>query len=324
VLLLRAAANGRRALAAGITTVRDLGGRGGVTFVLRDAIRRGLTMGPRIVAAGSPITITGGHCYFLGLEADGEAAVRAAARRMLRDGASCLKIMATGGRMTPRSNVRLAQYTSQEIAAGVNEARRAGVSIAAHAIGTLGIRNAVEAGVDTVEHCSWLGEGVRLAYDEAVAVRMAECGISASPTLTPIKRSAETADPATLSPAMREHIALRPEWLGYLQRMRVLGVPFMAGTDAGVGGVPFDSLPSELELLVEEVGLSPVEAIHAATGHAATVLRLAEEIGTVAIGRRADLVAAEGDPTTDIRDLRRVHAVLQAGRLVARDRWLLE
>ena len=158
-LLLRTAAGARQALGGGITTVRDLGGRGGVTFRVRDAINAGLLDGPRILAAGSPITITGGHCHFLGLEADGEAAVRTAARRMVKSGANCLKIMATGGRMTPISNVGVAQYSVAEIKAAVDEAHRSRITIAAHAIGTAGIRNAVEAGVNTIEHCSWLGSG---------------------------------------------------------------------------------------------------------------------------------------------------------------------
>src|SRR6266567_3298334 len=110
-LLLRGVAGARQALGAGITTLRDLGGRGGVTFRLRDAIASGLIAGPRILAAGSPITITGGHCHFLGLEADGEAAVRVAARRQLKAGANCLKIMATGGRMTPGTHIGMAQFS---------------------------------------------------------------------------------------------------------------------------------------------------------------------------------------------------------------------
>src|SRR6266568_9466654 len=132
-LLLRGVAAARQALGAGITTVRDLGGRGGVTFRLRDGITAGLIAGPRILAAGSPITITGGHCHFLGLEADDEAGVRAAARLQLKSGANCLKIMSTGGRMTPGTNPRMAQYSVAQLRAAVDEAQRANVPLAAHA-----------------------------------------------------------------------------------------------------------------------------------------------------------------------------------------------
>src|SRR6202165_3712258 len=154
-LLLRGVASARQALAAGITTVRDLGGRGGVTFKLRDAIAAELIAGPRGLAGGAAITLTGGHCHFLGLEADDEAEVRAAARRQLKSGANCLKIMATGGRMTPGTNVGVAQYSVAEIRAAVEEARRGNVTMAAHAIGTAGIRTATAAGVNTIAARFW-------------------------------------------------------------------------------------------------------------------------------------------------------------------------
>ena len=236
-LLLRGAASARQALGSGVTTVRDLGGRGGVTFRLRDAIDRRLLAGPRILAAGSPITITGGHCNFLGLEADSEAEVRAAARLQLKSGANCLKIMATGGRMTPGTNVGMAQYSVAEIRAAVDEARRGNVTMAAHAIGTAGIRNATAAGVNTIEHCSWLGQTPSVDFDESVAVQMAEQGTAAVPTMTPVRRAVAAAGDA-LSEGLREHNALRSELMRCLRRMAALGVPIIAGTDAGVAWTP--------------------------------------------------------------------------------------
>lgn len=314
-LLLRTAAGARQALGGGITTVRDLGGRGGVTFRVRDAINAGLLEGPRILAAGSPITITGGHCHFLGLEADGEAAVRTAARRMVKSGANCLKIMATGGRMTPISNVGVAQYSVAEIKAAVDEAHRSRITIAAHAIGTAGIRNAVEAGVNTIEHCSWLGPEGTVEFDERTAASMAEKGIAASPTLLPVKLAGLTTSNA-VSAGVRQHLAVREEILSCLRRMVTLGVPFVGATDAGVAWTPFDSLPGELELLVSEVGLTPLQAITAATGTAARILGLSATLGTLTAGRTADLVAVEGDPSVRIEDLRAVHTVIKGGKLV--------
>lgn len=303
-LLLRGVAAAREALGAGITTVRDLGGRGGVTFRLRDAIARGLIAGPRILAAGSPITITGGHCHFLGLEADGEQGVRLAARRQLKAGANCLKIMATGGRMTPGTNITVPQYGVAELRAAVEEAQRARVSLAAHALGTAGIRNATQAMVTTIEHCNWLGAQGQVEFDERVAAQMAEQGTAVVPTLVPLRRSAA---------------ALRAQVIECVRRMRALGVPIVAGTDAGVVLTPFDSLPGELEILVDEVGLAPVQAIAAATGEPARVLGLADTVGTLVPGRMADLVAVDGDPSTRIIDVRAVRYVIQAGRTVARD-----
>src|ERR671933_964043 len=308
-LLLRGVAAARQALRAGITTVRDLGGRGGVTFRLRDAVASGLVPGPRILAAGSPITTTRGHRYFLGLEADGQAAVRAAARRELDSGANCLKIMATGGRMTPGTDIGRAQYTADEIRVAVDEADRARVTLAAHALGTAGIRNATEAGVNTIEHCNWLTPDGRVELDEAVAVRMAERGTAVVPTLVPLARSAA---------------ALREQVVSSVRRIRELGVRVVAGTDAGVSLTPFDSLPRELEILVSEVGLSPLEAIQAATGDAAQALGIADTVGSLQPGRAADLIAVDGDPSVRIADLRAVRRVIKGGRTVVRDGAFLE
>jgi imidazolonepropionase-like amidohydrolase len=300
-LLMRGVAAAREALGGGITTVRDLGGRGGVTFRLRDAIAAELIAGPRILAAGSPITITGGHCHFLGLEADDEAGVRLAARRQLKSGANCLKIMATGGRMTPGTNPGMAQYSVAELRAAVDEAQRAHVTLAAHALGTPGIRNATLAGVNTIEHCNWLGPDGTVEFDESVAAQMAEQGTGVVPTLVPLNRSAPT---------------LREQVLDCMRRMVTLGVPIVAGTDAGVSLVPFDSLAGELEIYVADLGLTPIQAIQAATGTAARVLGLGGTLGTLEPGRAADLVAVEGDPSVRISDVRSVRTVIKGGRTV--------
>lgn len=297
-ILLRAVAAARQALRAGITTVRDLGGRGGVIFRLRDAIASGILAGPRILAAGSPITISGGHCHFLGCEADGEAAVRMAARLQLKAGANCLKIMSTGGRMTPGTNIGVAQYSVAEIHAAVEEARRVGVTIAAHSLGTAGLRNAVEAGVDTIEHFNWLARDGGVEFDAAVATQMARQGTAAVLTLVPLSRTA---------PALREAI------VDCMRQAIALGVPVIAGTDAGVSLTPFDCLPRELEILVSDIGFTPVQAIAAATGEAARVLGLGSVVGTLRPGQLADLVAVDGDPSENISAVRNVRVVLQAG-----------
>jgi imidazolonepropionase-like amidohydrolase len=307
-LLLRGVAAARRALRVGITTVRDLGGRGGVTFRLRDAIDSGLIAGPHIRAAGSPITITGGHCHFLGLEADGEAGVRVAARRQLKAGANCLKIMSTGGHMTPGTNRHRAQYSVQEIAAAVDEAARAHVTVAAHGLGTDGIRNAVQAGVNTIEHCQWLGTDLSVSFDEAVAYAMAE---------------RRTAFVPTLGPHQPRPTELREQILGAMRQARAMGVPIAAGTDAGVSNRAFDSLPLELETLVSDLGLSPLEAIHAATGEAARAIGVADKVGTLQAGRAADMLVVDGDPSVRIGDLQSVRMVIKGGCTVVENGVLL-
>jgi imidazolonepropionase-like amidohydrolase len=315
-LLLHAAANARTALAAGSTTVRDLGDRGGVVRILRDGIARGIATGPRIVTAGAPITITGGHCHFLGMEADSEDDVRRAARRQIRDGVDCLKIMASGGRMTPGTSPKLPQYSVGQVRAAVEEARRAGLTIAAHALSADSIRVAAEAGVDTVEHCNWLARTDGLAFDESTAVLMRENGVAFDPTLTPVQGYAST-DPARLSDVQRAAVAIRVELLSAFRRMLELGVRMVAGTDAGTRGTTLDKLPGEVALYVQQLGLTPVAAIQAATGHAAEALGIADQVGTIRPGRAADLLVVDGDPSADVGALGRARAVLQAGRLVA-------
>ena len=300
-LLLRGVGAAREALGAGVTTVRDLGGRGGVTFRLRDAIAAELIAGPRVLAAGSPITITGGHCHFLGLEADGEAGVRTAARLQLKSGANCLKIMSTGGRMTPGTNPQVAQYSVAELRAAVDEAQRAQVTIAAHALGTAGIRNATAAGVNTIEHCNWLGADGAVELDESVAAQMAKQGTAVVPTLVPLQRAAAT---------------LRAQVIDAMRHMVRLGVPVAAGTDAGVSLIRFDSLPAELEIYVSDLGLTPLAAIHAATGAAAKAIGIDGTVGALVPGRMADLVAVDGDPAAHIDALRSVRMVLKGGRVV--------
>jgi imidazolonepropionase-like amidohydrolase len=307
-LLLRGVAAARQALRVGITTVRDLGGRGGVTFRLRDAIHKGLIAGPRVLAAGSPITITGGHCHFLGLEADGEAGVRVAARSQLKAGANCLKIMSTGGHMTPGTNRTRAQYSVQEIAAAVDEAARAHVTVAAHGLGADGIRNAVQAGVNTIEHCQWLGIDRPVAFDEAVAHTMADRRTAFVPTLGP-RRGAPT--------------ELQKQILDAMRRSREIGVPIAAGTEAGVSNRPFDSLPLELEAMVSDLGLSPLETIHAATGEAARAIGIADTVGSLTPGHAADMLVVDGDPSVRISDLQSVRMVIQGGRTVVENGVLL-
>ena len=319
-LLLRAVHNAQTALRAGVTTIKDLGGRGGVALALRDAIAAGVLPGPRILAAGPPITTTGGHCYWLGGEADTADDLRKKVRELVREGVDLIKVMSSGGRMTLGSNVCAAQYTPEQLRALVEDARRLGKTVAAHGQGTAGIRNAVAAGVDIVEHCTWVSTeaGNRVEYDESVAEEMARRGIFVDPTISGGSRLVD-ADPATLRPTQRETREIRPRVLEAHRRSIELGVEIAAGTDAGVTNLPFDRLPGELRLLHEQLGLSPAEAIRAATYNGARAVKLDDDLGTLQPGRRADLLIVAGNPLDDLAALDAVRAVYKDGVLEVED-----
>jgi imidazolonepropionase-like amidohydrolase len=180
--------------------------------------------------------------------------------------------------------------------------------VAAHGLGTDGIRNAVHAGVNTIEHCQWLGIDRPVAFDESVAHAMAERRTAFVPTLGP-RRGTPTEQQEQILDAMR--------------RSRAIGVPVAAGTDAGVSNRPFDSLPLELEAMVSDLGFSPLEAIHAATGAAARAIGIADSIGSLTPGRAADILVVDGDPSVRISDLKSVSMVIQGGRTVVENGVLL-
>ena len=319
-LLVRAVHNAQVALRAGVTTVRDCGGRGGVTLALRDSIAAGLVPGPRILAAGPAITVTGGHCYFLGGEADTADDLRRLARRLAKEGADFFKVMSTGGRMTPGTNVTAAQYSAEELTALVAEARRLSRTVAAHGHGVAGIRNAVAAGVTTVEHSTWVSEedSGEVAYDPEVAARMVAQGTFFTPTLS--TRAAIDALPeAELTPSRREVRRMGPAVAEAHRAMLAAGVEPVAGTDAGVANVPLDSMAVELATFERLLGLAPLEALRTATGTAARACGRDGEIGTIEVGKRADLLVVDGDPSRDLGAVRRVRWVFRDGRLDVED-----
>ena len=180
VLMLR---NARDLLGVGVTTARNLGSRAYLDVVVREAIAAGLARGPRLVAAGPPVTVTGGHCWFMGGEADSEDDLRRIVRTHHKRGADLIKVMATGGFMTTGSAPWYAQFTAEQLAVIVAEASRIDKPVAAHAHGLEGIRRAVRAGVTTIEHCSWVTDTNDRRFDEQLAAQIAERGIVVCPTI---------------------------------------------------------------------------------------------------------------------------------------------
>ena len=318
--VLRAARNAQRLIQSGVTTVRDLSSRccseptgpGGVAFNLAQAIAQGICTGPRIVQAGSAICMTGGHGFWFGHEADGPEGVRQAVRSELKSRAQVIKFMATGGIATMTPGDRFApQLTAEEMAAGVDEARKMGARTAAHAEGAAGIKNALRAGVDSIEHGTYLD-------DEAIEMMLGR-GVYYVPTVAVRRRIAEDGARGGV-PAFILDVVQRvlERHVQSLEKARKAGVRIALGTDAGASMFPHGETARELVELVG-AGFAPMDALRAGTAHAAELLGLQDQIGTLEEGKRADLVVVDGDPLSDIRilqDVKRIEAVLVDGELV--------
>jgi imidazolonepropionase-like amidohydrolase len=306
--VIKATMRARQTIEAGVTTVRDLGGRDYAELSVRDAVRSGTIPGPRVLCAGKGICITGGHGWqLIGREADGPDEVRKAVREQLRAGADVIKIFATGGVMTPGVDPNSAQLTLDEVAAAIEEARKAGRRTAAHAQGSDGIANCLQGGITTIEH------GIFLT--EALCRRMARDGVALVPTLIAPHAIVEGGAAAGIPEfAVRKSLAVRERHSESFQMALRLGVPIAAGTDAGTPLNPHGSLVPELELMVKG-GLAPLAAIVSATATAARVLGLEAETGRIAPGLAADLLAVAGNPAERIQALDDVRLVLAAGRI---------
>lgn len=312
----------RRTLLAGFTTVADLGASNEAIFALRDAIARGDVEGPRIVASGSAIAAHGGHGDIHGYRQDvmevlrspsvcsGADDCRRAVREQVRAGADVIKITATGGVLSNTAAGLGQQMTDDELEAIVETAHRLGRRVTAHAHGADGITSFIRAGGDSIEHGTYLNdEGIRLMRDS---------GAWLVPTLLAgdfVARIA--ASPGNfLTPAQtRKALEAGPLMLEMCRRAHQAGVRIAFGTDSGVSAHGDNA--QEFALLIR-AGLSPLEAIQAATINAAEHLQLAEEVGALRPGMAADLIAVEGDPLSDVTVLERVGFVMRSGRSVRR------
>lgn len=308
---LRAAAHARATVEAGVTTIRDMGGREYVDLAIKRAVEERLIMGPRMLVAGKPVMMTGGHGHWMGREADGPDEVRKAVREQLKAGVDLIKLIATGGVMTPGVEPGSPQLSLEELRAAVEEAVKAGRRTAAHAQGSQGIAHAIAAGIDTIEH------GISLT--EEIVARMLEREVTLVPTLIAPNRIATEGIAAGIPEFMvRKSQAVTGNHIQSFQLAHKSGVPIACGTDAGTPLNPHGSVVPELELMVK-YGMTPLEAIRSATALAAQAIGLGELVGRVAPGLRADLVAVEGNPAGDVRDLERVKLVLVDGIIVRND-----
>ncbi|MEU8250730.1 amidohydrolase family protein [Nonomuraea sp. NPDC048916] len=292
----------RRQLAAGVTTVRDLGDRDFMSLRLRLGVA-----GPEILASGPPITTTKGHCWFLGGEADGEAAVREAVRERARRGAHVVKMMVTGGEMTPGTRSHRRQYGAAELKAAADEAHAHGLPITGHSHCAEGTAYALEAGFDSVEHCSFFTEDfVEVDYGLLARLAASRLVVSITAGLAPVSAPLPPRM-ALLMPALRES----------LRAMSAARVSFVIGTDAGIGPVkPHGVLPYGAQMLVEH-DFEPLDVLRSITSGAARHCRVADRKGRIAPGFDADLVAVDGDPLADITALQHPLAVFRQGHRVS-------
>jgi len=312
-IVLAAAGHAALALRAGITSARGAGSIRNLEVVLRDAIAAGQVPGPRIVAAGTAVGITGGHGSQFGLEADGDDAFVKATQKVIRDGADVVKAVASEAAMltttglAPGTMVNGApELTEDALRAIVETARESRIAVMSHAQDSESVQRSAAAGVRSIEH-AWLA-------DESAIEAIAASGAWLVPTLvvTDVNRTLPG-----LRPIQRE----RQDLIERCHRSSTeaairLGVPLATGTDTGEVGVTADMVWREIVLLHEH-GASAMAAIKAATSSAARLLGIDAEVGTVEVGKVADLVLVVGDPLIDLRGLAAPVVVIQAGRVVA-------
>ncbi len=314
LLMLKHAQN---SLAAGVTTIRDVGGRHGLEFAVRQAIELGMWAGPRMQLAGKLLSMTSaGTEYYDGMyrEADGPDEVRKATREQLKAGADLIKVMATGAVLTPGEFPGAVQYGLDELRVAVEEAGKVGKGVAAHAHGIEGIRNAVTAGARTIEH------GTYLYKDEQVMATMAEREIFLVPTLKAgfdVLYGDRPGVPDWIREKLKE---VQDHAIRSVRRALELGVPIAMGTDASTPYNLHGDNALELQWMVE-AGLSPMQTIVASTANAARALGWDSWLGTLETGKVADLIVVTGNPLDNIHvliDRRNIALVMKAGQIVAR------
>jgi imidazolonepropionase-like amidohydrolase len=309
------------ALRGGITTIRDTGSRGNTTFDLRRAAELSNTPAPRMLLCGQPVTMTGGHTWPLGGEADGVEGVRRRVRQLAKDGADWIKVMATGGG-TRNTMSWKASYSVAELRAIVDEAHSLSRKVTIHCLSARGIEGAINAGADQIEHGSFFVDGAgHQEFEPAVAEKMATSGIAVTPTLSVRAFVVKMIESETDRSPKRQ--AELDQWrrmldggLAQFRLMQQMGINFVAGTDAGWMFSPFNALAEEMALM-NEGGIAALDVIAAATGKAASVLGIADRVGQVAVGMEADLISVAGDPLQDLRSLNRVAMVMSRGRLIS-------
>lgn len=304
-LLLTMAGHARQLLDAGVTTVRDLGDRGYLAVTLRDSIASGERLGPRVLTSGAPLTSPGGHCWFLGGEVEEPSQIRNTIARHAGHGVDWIKVMASGGNITPNSPpIWQSQFSDEQLRVVVAEATARGLPVAAHAHSTAATAAAALAGATSIEHCRWLTSAT---YDDPdlnddTAAVIAEKGIIVTPTIGTNYQLNEQRRPGFV-----EHQTRVLRWQDNH------GIRIMNGTDVGVS--PFDLYSHHRYLeAYQRAGFPNARILDILTRESAAGLGLADQIGTLSHDYSADLIVVDGDPLTDLTALGRLLLVVTRGR----------
>jgi imidazolonepropionase-like amidohydrolase len=310
-----AASNARAMLEAGFTTVRNVGSEGYNDVALKQAIAEGWAAGPRIVPAAHALGATGGHCDQTYLPpsfaakspavGDGPTELRQKVREQRKYGAEVIKVCATGGVFSRNTEPGQQQLSEEELRAIADEAHQWGLRVAAHAHGASGIKAAIRAGIDTIEHASLVDdEGIRLAVERKQPVWFSMDIFNTDYT------QAEGAKNGVMEDNLRKDREVAQIQRDNFRKAHKAGVKMVFATDAGV--MPHATAAGQFKVMVE-YGMTPIEAIRAATMNAAEALGQTRDVGAIAVGRYADIIAVDGDPLADVRELESVDAVVQGG-----------
>ena len=334
--------NAQVMLKSGVTTLRDNGCRDSIMFGVREAMNRGLMVGPRMLISGRPVTMTGGHFHWCNGVADGEEEIWEQIRRLVQEGADHIKIMASGGG-TEGTNPGLPSYTATELRSAVTAAHHYGRLTTAHCRATQAIANAVEAGLDCIEHAEFNGPGDliqhvaeganhRPAWDDEIAKRLADSGMFISLTLpgsgyarySLLRDKRDREGPAALTADERAALdrgeAANDGRSENVRRYLALGMlpRMVVSSDAGPFDIEFGKLWQGMEVAVRG-GMSTMQAIQASTRVAAEACGVLNHVGTLEPGKEADVLVVEANPLDDVRNLRDVVAVFKAGERLVGD-----
>jgi imidazolonepropionase-like amidohydrolase len=324
ILTVQASRNARASLFSGVTTIRENGPKNVTMFRLRDSINAGLTIGPRMVLCGRPVSIIGGHMGYFGGEVTGPNQTRALTRQLIKEGADYIKITATGG-STRTSYPSLPSFNVDELKAVTNEARKFGKLTATHSMCSEGIANSLEAGVDMIIHCNYRDPDGSQVFREDIAERIGEQGAYVNPTLhvgrstawtLAHKRDDEglTQDEQTVLDETRAGMDVRME---HSRRMIEMGLNVITGSDSSWGNYRLGNTVYETELLVH-AGYTPMQGVLSVTSWAAAALNMDDKVGTLEPGKEADALVVRGNPAREINDLWNVADVFFAGRKLDR------